>query len=351
MDKLSIEHWDLYYEQVHTLKDVNLSIPRNSIAAFIGPLGCGKSALLKTLNRMNDLIPGCKVTGKVLLDDADILSIGTDVNLLRKRVGMVFQKPNPFPMSVYDNICYDPRTHGIRGKAKLDELVESSLRSAVDQKEREIEGMCLCLLLKQQPIASDLRKVSSALKMITDMERIGDQAADISEIVTMQSGMGSVMKPELVRRMAKETRQMAHAAIDAYVADDYMVKPFGVMDLLSRVRAILRRTERTAPQAVPAVGRLKLDAGQRKVYAAAREVNLTHMEFELLRYLMQNHGIALSRERLLDGVWGMDYVGDGRTVDVHMRSLRVKLKELSGYIQTVRGVGYRLEDNDGQENI
>lgn len=92
--------------------------------------------------------------------------------------------------------------------------------SAVDQKEREIEGMCLRLLLKQQPIASDLRKVSSALKMITDMERIGDQAADISEIVTMQSGMGSVMKPELVRRMAKETRHMVHAAIDAYVADD-----------------------------------------------------------------------------------------------------------------------------------
>lgn len=134
-------------------------------------------------------------------------------------------------------------------------------------------------------------------------------------------------------------------------ADDYMVKPFGVMELLSRVRAILRRTARTAPQAELAVGRLKLDAGQRKVYAAAREVNLTYMEFELLRYLMQNHGIALSRERLLDGVWGMDYVGDGRTVDVHMRSLRVKLGELSGYIQTVRGVGYRLEDNDGQENI
>lgn len=130
MDKLKIENLDLYYEKFHALKSINLSIPRNRIAAFIGPSGCGKSTLLKTLNRMNDLVPGCRVTGKVLLDGTDVLTPDTDVNLLRKRVGMVFQKPNPFPMSVYDNIAYGPRTHGIHGRARLDELVEQSLRQA-----------------------------------------------------------------------------------------------------------------------------------------------------------------------------------------------------------------------------
>lgn len=130
MDKLKIENLDLYYEKFHALKGINLSIPRNRIAAFIGPSGCGKSTLLKTLNRMNDLVPGCRVTGKVLLDGTDVLAPDTDVNLLRKRVGMVFQKPNPFPMSVYDNIAYGPRTHGIHGRARLDELVEQSLRQA-----------------------------------------------------------------------------------------------------------------------------------------------------------------------------------------------------------------------------
>ena len=129
MDKLKIENLDLYYEKFHALKDINLSIPRNRIAAFIGPSGCGKSTLLKTLNRMNDLVPGCRVTGKVLLDGTDVLTPDTDVNLLRKRVGMVFQKPNPFPMSVYDNIAYGPRTHGIHGRARLDELVEQSLQA------------------------------------------------------------------------------------------------------------------------------------------------------------------------------------------------------------------------------
>ena len=120
MDKLKIENLDLYYEKFHALKGVNLSIPRNRIAAFIGPSGCGKSTLLKTLNRMNDLVRRLpRSTGKVLLDgDGHADDRHTDVNLLRKRVGMVFQKPNPFPMSVYDNIAYGPRTHGIHGQGE-----------------------------------------------------------------------------------------------------------------------------------------------------------------------------------------------------------------------------------------
>lgn len=127
--KINISSLDLYYGDFHALKDINLPILSNEITAFIGPSGCGKSTLLKSLNRMNDLVEGCKITGEVTLDGTDIYH-DMDTNLLRKRVGMVFQKPNPFPMSVYDNIAYGPRTHGIRTKAKLDEIVETSLRNA-----------------------------------------------------------------------------------------------------------------------------------------------------------------------------------------------------------------------------
>ena len=129
MNKFTVENLNLYYGDFHALKNVSLNIPANEITAFIGPSGCGKSTFLKTLNRMNDLVEGCKITGDILLDHEDIYG-NMDVNLLRKRVGMVFQKPNPFPMSVYDNIAFGPRTHGIHSKAKLDEIVEKSLRDA-----------------------------------------------------------------------------------------------------------------------------------------------------------------------------------------------------------------------------
>ena len=127
--KITIDHMDLYYGDFHALKNIHMNLPENEISAFIGPSGCGKSTLLKSINRMNDLVEGCKITGELRLDGEDIYG-DMDVNLLRKRVGMVFQKPNPFPMSVYDNIAYGPRTHGIKNKAKLDDIVEKSLRDA-----------------------------------------------------------------------------------------------------------------------------------------------------------------------------------------------------------------------------
>ena len=129
MGKISVKNLDLYYGDFKALKNINLEIEANKITAFIGPSGCGKSTLLKSINRMNDLVEGCRIDGEILLDGQNIFK-GMDVNLLRKRVGMVFQKPNPFPMSIYDNIAYGPRTHGIRSKAKLDDIVEKSLRNA-----------------------------------------------------------------------------------------------------------------------------------------------------------------------------------------------------------------------------
>ncbi|HIU66057.1 MAG TPA: phosphate ABC transporter ATP-binding protein [Candidatus Caccomorpha excrementavium] len=128
-DKIKVSNLDLYYGNFQALKNINLDLEENQISAFIGPSGCGKSTLLKSLNRMNDLVEGCRIEGEVLLDGENIYE-NMDVNDLRKRVGMVFQKPNPFPMSIYDNIAYGPRTHGIHAKYKLDEIVEKSLKDA-----------------------------------------------------------------------------------------------------------------------------------------------------------------------------------------------------------------------------
>ena len=126
---ISVVNANLWYGDFHALKNVDIEIPERKITAFIGPSGCGKSTLLKSINRMNDLVEGCRIEGEIALDGQNIFK-GMDVNLLRKRVGMVFQKPNPFPMSIYDNIAFGPRTHGIRSKSKLDDIVERSLRNA-----------------------------------------------------------------------------------------------------------------------------------------------------------------------------------------------------------------------------
>ena len=130
MNKLEIKDLNLYYGDFHALKDIQMEIEEKKITAFIGPSGCGKSTLLRSINRMNDLVEGCRIEGQILLDGKNVYDRNTDITMLRKRVGMVFQKPNPFPMSIYDNIAYGPRTHGIHNRKKLDEIVEKSLRDA-----------------------------------------------------------------------------------------------------------------------------------------------------------------------------------------------------------------------------
>lgn len=130
MNKLEIRDLNLFYGDFHALKNIQMEIEEKKITAFIGPSGCGKSTLLRSINRMNDLVEGCRIEGQILLDGKNVYDRNTDINMLRKRVGMVFQKPNPFPMSIYDNIAYGPRTHGIHNRKKLDEIVEKSLRDA-----------------------------------------------------------------------------------------------------------------------------------------------------------------------------------------------------------------------------
>ena len=197
MDKFTIENLDLYYGDFKALKNINLNISPNEITAFIGPSGCGKSTLLKSLNRMNDLVEGCRINGKVLLDGQDIYG-NMDINLLRKRVGMVFQKPNPFPMSIYDNIAYGPRTHGIRSKVKLDDLVERSLRDAAiwdELKDRlkksalglsggQQQRLCIARALAVEPEVLLMDEPTSALDPIST-SKIEDLAVELKKNYTI----------------------------------------------------------------------------------------------------------------------------------------------------------------------
>ena len=197
MAKISIKNLDLYYSDFKALKNVNLDIEANKITAFIGPSGCGKSTLLKSLNRMNDLVEGCKIEGEILLDNQNIYK-SMDVNLLRKRVGMVFQKPNPFPMSIYDNIAYGPRTHGIHSKIALDELVENSLRGAAiwdEVKDRlktsalglsggQQQRLCIARALAVEPEVLLMDEPTSALDPIST-SKIEDLAEELKSKYTI----------------------------------------------------------------------------------------------------------------------------------------------------------------------
>ncbi|MDR0532122.1 MAG: phosphate ABC transporter ATP-binding protein PstB [Oscillospiraceae bacterium] len=197
MPKLQAVNLDLYYGKFQALKSVNLAVKENEITAFIGPSGCGKSTLLKTFNRMNDLVEGCKITGKALLDGEDIYG-SIDVNFLRRRVGMVFQKPNPFPMSVYDNIAFGPRTHGVRGAAKLDEIVEQALRAASiwdETKDRlkksalglsggQQQRLCIARALAVEPEVLLMDEPTSALDPIST-SKIEDLVTDLKRTYTI----------------------------------------------------------------------------------------------------------------------------------------------------------------------
>ena len=198
MGKIDIKDMDLFYGSFQALKNVNLEIEPNKITAFIGPSGCGKSTLLKSLNRMNDLVEGCRIEGKILLDGQDIYAKSMDVSTLRKRVGMVFQKPNPFPMSIYDNVAYGPRTHGIHSKARLDEIVEKSLRNAAiwdevkDRLKKSALGMsggqqqrlCIARALAVEPEVLLMDEPTSALDPIST-SKIEDLAADLKKDYTI----------------------------------------------------------------------------------------------------------------------------------------------------------------------
>ena len=197
MNKFTVENLNLFYGDFHALKNVSIDIPANEITAFIGPSGCGKSTFLKTLNRMNDLVEGCKIDGNVLLDQEDIYG-KMDVNMLRKRVGMVFQKPNPFPMSVYDNIAFGPRTHGIHSKSQLDDIVEKSLRDAAiwdELKDRlkksalglsggQQQRLCIARALAVQPEVILMDEPTSALDPIST-NKIEDLVLDLKKDYTI----------------------------------------------------------------------------------------------------------------------------------------------------------------------
>ena len=195
---ISVKDMNLWYGEHHALHDVTIDIPENSITALIGPSGCGKSTFLKTLNRMNDLVPGVKIEGDICYQGGDIFGKDVDVNMLRKEIGMVFQKPNPFPMSIYDNVAYGPRTHGITNKAQLDEIVERALRDAAiwdEVKDRlkknalglsggQQQRLCIARALAVEPKVLLMDEPTSALDPIST-SRIEDLVEDLKEKYTI----------------------------------------------------------------------------------------------------------------------------------------------------------------------
>lgn len=197
-NKISVTNLNLYYGQNHALKSVSMDIPERKITAFIGPSGCGKSTFLKTLNRMNDLVENCRIEGEILLDGEDIYSPKVDTTLLRKKVGMVFQQPNPFPMSIYDNVAYGPRIHGIKDKRTLDEIVETSLRGAAifdEVKDRlkksalglsggQQQRLCIARALAVRPEVTLMDEPTSALDPISTL-KIEDLMEDLKKQYTV----------------------------------------------------------------------------------------------------------------------------------------------------------------------
>lgn len=235
MDKFTVRDLELYYGDFRALKGINMNIPEKKITAFIGPSGCGKSTFLKTLNRMNDLVEGCKITGKIALDGKDIYGKNMDINLLRKRVGMVFQKPNPFPMSVYDNIAFGPRTHGIKSKARLDDIVEESLRSAAiwdelkDRLKKDALGLsggqqqrlCIARALAVQPEVILMDEPTSALDPIST-SKIEDLAMELKDKYTI------IMVTHNMQQAARISDKTAFFLMGEVIEYDYTDKIFSM---------------------------------------------------------------------------------------------------------------------------
>lgn len=235
MDKFTVRDLELYYGDFRALKGINMNIPEKKITAFIGPSGCGKSTFLKTLNRMNDLVEGCKITGKITLDGKDIYGKNMDINLLRKRVGMVFQKPNPFPMSVYDNIAFGPRTHGIKSKARLDDIVEESLRNAAiwdelkDRLKKDALGLsggqqqrlCIARALAVQPEVILMDEPTSALDPIST-SKIEDLAMELKDKYTI------IMVTHNMQQAARISDKTAFFLMGEVIEYDYTDKIFSM---------------------------------------------------------------------------------------------------------------------------
>src|SRR6266700_6573647 len=420
--KIHVKNVNFYYGVKQALYDVTLPIAELQVTALIGPSGCGKTTFLRTLNRMNDLIPGTRTEGEAIMDGRNIYDPAVDVVSLRQRIGMIFQRPNPFRKSIFDNVAYGLHVQKKHGHV-IQETVERSLREAAlwdEVKDRlkapalglsggQQQRLCIARAVAVRPEVILMDEPCSALDPIATQkieELITELSKDYTivivthnmqqagyQVTTAADGASAleaarretpdlvildIMLPEMdgleVCRLLRREHNTATTPImmltakvdeiDKVVglevgADDYVTKPFGRRELLARVRALLRRADYPPPSEeqpaqettveVPRPGRelvagpLRIDLAGRRVFCRGQEMELQPKQFDLLTYLVRNRGTVLTSDQLLQNVWGYDYVGDTRTVDVHVRWLREKLEEDPAnprLIQTVRGVGY-----------
>lgn len=289
MDKFELLNVELWYNEFKALKGISMNIEENMITAFIGPSGCGKSTLLKSLNRMNDLVEGCKIKGSMLLDGEDIYG-DMDINELRKKVGMVFQKPNPFPMSIYDNIAFGPRTHGIKSKYELEDIVEKALRNAAIWDE----------------VKDRLKKSALGLSGGQQQRLCIARALAVSPQVLLMDEPTSALDP-----------------ISTSKIEDLVV------ELKPQVKIYIYKN-------------ITMDNEKHLVLIDNEKIILTYKEYALLHYLLINPDIVVSRDKIMESVWGYDFEGESRTVDMHIKTLRQKLAGAGEHIKTIRNVGYKI---------
>lgn len=363
--KIQVRDLNLYYGQNHALHGVNMDIKENSVTALIGPSGCGKSTFLKCINRMNDLVDNVRIEGSIEIDGENIYAPSVDTTVLRKKVGMVFQQPNPFPMSIYDNIAYGPRVHGIKDKKILDQIVEESLQGAAifnEVKDRLKKSMALIYIVEDDESIREIESI--ALKnsnyIVSAFENAKEFYKKLDELVP-DLILLDVMLPDesgydIVRKLRKRpaTQDIPIIMVTAKTtemdmikgfdggADDYIKKPFSIMELITRVKALLRRTAKEEPKLLK-LDDLVIDHERHVVTVNNEPVDLTYKEYELLRLLMGSQGIVMTREVIMRSVWDTDFEGETRTVDMHIKTLRHKLGDYGSRIKTVRNVGYVIE--------
>ena len=385
---IEVQQLSVHYGQKPAFRDVTVAINQGCITALIGPSGCGKTSFLSSLNRLTDLIPGCRVSGRICLDGLDVLPPDTDVIRLRRRIGMIFQKPNPFPLSIRKNLEFPLREHGFRDREQLARTIETGLRDVglwdevkdrLDSPALALSGgqqqrLCMARALVLSPdvlliedeklirrfLRSTLEeegcRVFEAETLACGIEQAGDRRP---ALVVLDLGLPDGNGIDFIQRFrnwsdapilvlsARSNEKDKIQALDTG-ADDYLTKPFGVGELRARARALLRRQSRSGEAATPIIefGNVRVDLSRRLVTRNGAPIRLTPIEYRLLSVLLANAGKVMTQRHLLREVWGPSHVESSHYLRIYVGHLRQKLEDdptQPAYLITETGVGYRFQ--------